>query len=119
MVDILLRLSALTFRRFSYEYDAFPAEGTHCESVDPGTLLNRYERISGYSGGLVDLDLCSLSPEHDFCGLTVTVVRPLAWGATDSLALHHFLPRFSIPGFRLSPIIRLAFGPVTGWFANG
>ena len=118
MTDVLLRLTALTYRPFSLEWFSNDEEEKCLERLESGVLVSRFVRISAYNGRPIDVPLGVVDPHLAFCGLTVAVLRPLSWGVSGPDAVRRFLPKLSIPGFRLAPTMQFSFGAIEGWFAN-
>lgn len=118
MADILLKLTALTYRPMAIGWESDDGQA-HCfERVESGILIARFVRLTGYAGGEVPVDLKLKGPNLILCGLTVTVVRPMAWGVRSVETDRRFLPKISFPSFRLCPTLILSFGVVDGWFVN-
>jgi hypothetical protein len=117
MADVLLRLTALAYRPHSISWSSENGDEECSEKVDAGALVARFVRLVGYGGGLVDVSLGLSDPRLDMCGVTFAVLRPMSWGISDPVAVGRYVPKVSVPGFRLSPVMRFAFGPVDGWFA--
>lgn len=116
MVDVLLRLTALTYRHFSIGWASDDGEEVCSERVESGILVARFVRLNQYGYGEKSIALGVVDPHLLFCGLTISVLRPLSWGVRGVDEDRRFLPKISIPGFRLAPSLVLSFGPVEGWF---
>lgn len=118
MADVLLKLTALTYRPFHIGWESDDGKETCSERVETGVLVSRFVHLIGYGGGEKSISLGLVDPHLILCGLTVAVLRPLAWGVRSADADRRYLPKISFPGFRLAPFLVLSFGIVDGWFVN-